>query len=66
MVSVDARYELQKAYLEDPDLILSVRIMLPSGVTAKFSRSGPWRSAHDGATGCESPAVVVQSFDLLA
>lgn len=47
-VSVDARYELRKAHLEDPDLILSVRITLPSGVTAKFRRSGPWRSAHDG------------------
>jgi hypothetical protein len=37
-------YEVRTEVLEQPDRIKNVTITLPSGVTAKFIRSGDWVS----------------------
>jgi len=35
-------YEVETKYLENPDSILSFELILPQGVSAKFSRSTGW------------------------
>jgi hypothetical protein len=37
-------WEIKTEILEDPDKIKNVTIALPSGMTAKFIRSGGWAS----------------------
>jgi hypothetical protein len=40
------KWVLKRSALENPDRIGNITVTLPSGVSAKFLRSGDWRSAN--------------------
>jgi len=44
LVRLEYSYELPKALLENPEEIQALKIVLPSGLAARFIRTHEWKS----------------------